>query len=718
MNIPKFMALTLVMAIICFTCSSAYSVTSIDYTDHTEVYSCDKYCQKGDIYTMRFTPQSDAKIIKVQFQSEGEGTVEIHLWPDSGGLPNMEWDLITPVEVNTEETRKYYMAEIEDENLHIDRLLEFHVGLVRMTKEGAKLCMDATKDYAFRAKYRKDGEWIENERDWFVRVYVEYENEPTEFYFSDVTQSAGLDSLGGRMAWGDYDNDGDQDLLMSGSILYKNNGDGTFSDVSDAAGVSGLGSNGGLWADFNNDGALDFFAMVNSLTENDKFMQSNGDGTFTDITATALLPGDFDYWPTEGAAWGDYDKDGYIDLYLANYEMPGEELANGTPDKLYHNNGDGTFTDVAESLDIDPGDTTEDRRCGRGVNWGDFNDDGWPDIYVSNYRLDPNFLYMNNGDGTFTEVAEEKGVKGYQSQGAWGHTIGSAWGDFNNDGYLDLFNANLAHPRFAAFSDQSLLFINNGPPDYDFTDYTETAQVIFIETNSEPCLGDWNNDGWLDVLVTNVYENFWQQLYRNDGDATLTDVTYFSGLNIENGWGGTFVDYNQDGYPDVVSNKGLWKNNGNDNQWIKVNLECNTGDPFCIGARVELQLVSDGPVQAKEVASGKGTTNSPPFILHFGLNQCQSAWRITAKFLNGKVVTLYEKASGQTVTINEDDVSDTEPVATFTKASCADVDYSGPQWPDPAADDDDDDDDDDNDSSDDDDSGSDDDDDDDQGCGC
>ena len=248
---------------------------------------------------------------------------------------------------------------------------------------------------------------------------------------------------------------------MSGSILYKNNGDGTFSDVSDAAGVSGLGSNGGLWADFNNDGALDFFAMVNSLTENDKFMQSNGDGTFTDITATALLPGDFDYWPTEGAAWGDYDKDGYIDLYLANYEMPGEELANGTPDKLYHNNGDGTFTDVAESLDIDPGDTTEDRRCGRGVNWGDFNDDGWPDIYVSNYRLDPNFLYMNNGDGTFTEVAEEKGVKGYQSQGAWGHTIGSAWGDFNNDGYLDLFNANLAHPRFAAFSERAFVAATN-----------------------------------------------------------------------------------------------------------------------------------------------------------------------------------------------------------------------------------------------------------------
>ena len=698
---------------------AAYALVSLDYTDHNAVHSCDRYCQKDDIYTMRFTLQSDAKIIKFQFQVEGEGTVEAHLWPDQGGMPNMDWDLVTPVEVNTEDIRKYYMVDVEDQNLTIDSLLEFHVGLVRKTKDGAKLCMDATDDYAFRAKYREDGDWIENGKDWFVRVYVEYIDEPSEFYFSNVTESAGLTSLGGRMAWGDYDNDDDQDLLMSGSILYQNNGDGTFTNVSDTAGVTGLSSNGGVWADFNNDGYLDFFAMVNSLTENDKFMQNNGDGTFTDITSTALAPEDIDYWPTEGAAWGDFNKDGYVDVYLANYELPGEELSRGTPDKLYRNNGDGTFTDVAADLGIDPGDTDEDRMCGRGVNWGDFNDDGWPDIYVSNYRLDPNFLYMNNGNGTFTEVSEELGVQGYKVSNAWGHTIGSAWGDFNNDGYLDLFNANLAHPRFAGFSDQSLMFLNNGPPDYDFNDFTETAGVIFIETNSEPCLGDWNNDGWLDILITNVYELFWQQLYRNDGDATLTDVTYFSGLDIENGWGATFVDYDEDGYLDLVSNKGLWRNNGNENEWIKVKLECNTGDPFCVGARVEVQVAHDSGPQAKEVVSGKGTTNSPPFVLHFGLNQCDAAWRITAKFLNGNEVTLYQVGSGQTVVINEDDPSDTEPSPPSMKSQCSDVDYSPPQWPDTPDDDDDDDDDDDtSDDDDDDSSGGGDDDDDEKGCGC
>jgi hypothetical protein len=357
-------------------------------------------------------------------------------------------------------------------------------------------------------------------------------------------------------------------------------------------------------------------------------------------------------------------------------------LAIGTRDRLYHNNGDGTFTDVAPALDLDPVTANGDYLCGRGVNWGDFNDDGRPDIYVSNYRLDPNFLYRNNGDGTFTDVAADQGVQGEQHSGSYGHTIGSDWGDFNNDGYLDLFVANLAHPRYIGFSNMSYLYLNNGPPDYDFADETEQYQFIFIETNSEPALGDFNNDGWLDLLVTNVYEGFWAQLYRNNGDGTLTDVTYFSGLNIENGWGATFADYDEDGFLDVVANIGLYHNNGNDNHWLKVKLECSAGDPFCIGARIEVQTVFDRGPQAREVASGKGTTDGDPFVRHFGLNQCDEAWRVTARFLNGKEVTLYQVAADQLVVINEDDPSDDQPPDPGEPSTCADVDYSQPDWPD------------------------------------
>jgi hypothetical protein len=668
--------------------------------------------------------------LRIQFQIEGEGEVEVHLWPDKDGLPITEWDLMPPVTVAIEEKRKYYMVSIEEQDLQIEGMRDFHVGIInKRSGVGAKLCYDATKNYTMRAKYSLSGEWVENERDWFVRVYVDYLEELETTWFSDVTEAAGFTTTGRRIAWGDYNNDGASDVLLNGRTLFKNNGDGTFTDVSEGSGLEGLPSNGGLWGDFNNDGNLDIFAMVSSLTEHDRILLSNGDGTFSDITLTALVAEDIDYWPTEGAGIGDYNKDGFVDIYLANYEMPGDVLSLGTPDKLYRNNGDGTFTDVAADLDIDPGDTTEDRMCGRGVNFGDFNNDGWPDIHVSNYRLDPNFLYMNNGDGTFTEVAEEYGVQGYEFQGSWGHTIGSMWGDFNNDGYLDLFNANLAHPRFASASDQSLLYINNGPPTYDFTDFTQEAQIIFLETNSDPSLGDFNNDGWIDVLVTNTYDGYWAQLYRNDGDATMTELSFFSGLDIENGWGGTWVDYDNDGYLDMMAKnpedsvnelpfvRTMWRNNGNDNNWLKVKLACTTGDPFCIGARVEVQTVHDGGPHAKEVISGKGTTNSPPFELHFGLNQCETAWRVTVKFMTGEQVDLYEVAAGQTLVVTQDDSSDVEPTEPGQASTCADVDYAAPQWPDPPEVDDDDDSDDDDDESPPSNSGSSDDD-DDEGCGC
>jgi ASPIC and UnbV/FG-GAP-like repeat len=662
----------------------------LDYTDGDEVHQCDREPHKDEIYTMRMTPYSKALIQKIWFRAEDVGTLEVHVYPDLDGMPNLDVELITPVEVETADDVTHQLVDVSAENLVIDALLEFHVGLKRLTSTGAKLCTDPSKDWALRAKEYYNGEWTEIERDYFVKVQVEYSEVPTEFYFSDATEDAGLMSLGARMAWGDYDNDGDDDLLFVGTRLYKNNGDGTFTDVSVAAGTDGLPSNGGVWADFDNDGNLDYFAMVHSLTEHDRFIYNNGDGTFTDITDSALDPGDVDLNPTEGAGWGDYDKDGYLDLYIANYEMPGAELSNGTRDRLYHNNGDLTFTDVADALDLDPETVNGDYLCGRGVNWGDYNDDGWPDIHVSNYRLDPNLLYMNNGDGTFDEVSEAKGVQGYKVNGAYGHTIGSAWGDFNNDGLLDLLNANLAHPRFAGFSDPSFMFLNNGPPDYDFLDFTSEAQLIFIETNSEPCIGDYNNDGWADLLITNVYEGFLEQLYRNDGDATLTEVTYYSGIEIDNGWGATWVDFDDDGYLDLVSNKGLWVNNGNENHWIKVKLTCSSGDPFCIGAKVTLQTAHDKGPQAKEIVSGKGTTNSPPFTQHFGLNQCQEAWKITARFPNGNEVTFYNVAADQLLVIDEDDTSDTEPATPSEPSTCAEVDYSWPEWPDMGDDDDDD----------------------------
>ncbi len=651
----------------------------IDHTDGDSVYAYDPFNDAGDLWTMRISPQTPALIKLIMFYTEFTGAVEVHLYKDDNDFPNLDRQMMEPVRVDVEEGYNRYYIEFDDP-IDADTGLDFHVGILKLDDE-PRLGMDSTGNWGLRAKSYRDGVWHENHRDWYISVKVERYDVPVDTQFTDVTETAGLTTRGSRVSWADYDNDGDQDL-MTGNHLYRNEGDGGFTDVSAAAGVIDMPNTGAVWADFDNDGCIDYFAMANSLEINDRFLKNNCDGTFTDITEDALEEGDIDKLPTEGAGWGDYNLDGYLDLYIANYEMPGETLSIGTRDKLYRNNGDGTFTDVAPELDLDPliaGDG--DYMCGRGVNWGDYNDDGWPDIYVSNYRLDPNFLYRNNGDGTFTEVSESLGVQGYEYQDAWGHTIGSAWADFNNDGYLDLVNANLAHPRFSSFSDPSFIFINNGPPDYDFTDMTEQWKLVYIETNSDPSAGDWNNDGWCDLMITNIYSGYQEQLYRNNGDGSFAEMGDFNGLDIDNGWGSTFVDYDSDGDLDMMCNRGLFANNGTDNNWLQIKLECNDGDPYCVGARVELQVTADKGPQAKEISSGKGTTNGDPFILHYGLNTCQTAWRVTAKFLSGKVVTLYEVAANALVTINEDDASDAEPATPTEDGACSDVDYPKPAWP-------------------------------------
>lgn len=679
-----------VVASLAMAASAAAREVWLDYTDGPEIYACDAYGREGDVYTMRFTPEARATLLRVWFRAEDAGTLEIHVWPDVDGLPDTARDLIEPFEVETEDGSKPYSIDVSAADLTIDARLEFHVGLVRKTDDGARLCMDSTKNALARAWRRIAGTWQNNERDWMLRVQADYTDEPTRWYFEDITAASGF-VPGSRVAAGDYDNDGDVDLLVSGVVLFENDGSGIFTDATAAAGLGGVGGNGGLFADIDNDGDLDVFTMVNSLAEYDRIFVNNGDGTFIDVTDTAIAEADRDLLPTEGAAFADVNGDGFLDLYLANYEMPQDvsgELAVGTRDKLFLNGGDGTFTEVGEAWGIDPLLASDDHRCGRGVNAADFDEDGDADIYVSDYRLDPNFLWVNNGDASVTERAEELGIQGNRALGSWGHTIGSAWGDFNNDAHLDLFTANLAHPRYADFSDVSHLYINNGPPAWDFTDATNDWGIVYIETHSEPALGDWNNDGWLDLLLTNVYPDFFAQLYRNNGNGTFTELYYYSGLAIEDGWGAVLADVDADGWLDVVSNRGLFRNTLGewdefaDHHWLKVRARCTDGDPFCVGARIEVQLAADSGTQAREIAAGKGTTNQDDFTQHFGLNLCETAWRVTVRFPGGDETVRYQVPADSLIEITQGDPSDPEPKIPPMRNECALVDYPEPEWPD------------------------------------
>jgi hypothetical protein len=451
-------------------------------------------------------------------------------------------------------------------------------------------------------------------------------NEPV--VFENATRAAGFANVGwARVAWGDYNGDGWEDLLLSGNTLYRNDRDGTFTDVTRAAGIGGVPSNGGVWADYDNDGDLDFYATVNSFTSRDALWRNDGDGTFTDVTLTS---GEiYDYLPTEGAAWGDYDGDGYVDLYVANYETyqkQGDPLGVGTPDILYHNKGDGTFENVSHESGIE----LATPLCGRGVVWGDYDDDGDADIYVSNYRLQPNLLWRNNGNGTFTNVAHAAGVDGNAvpavpgSEGRYGHTIGSDFGDYDNDGRLDLYVSNLAHPRYIEFSDLPMLMQNRG--DGTFTNRFTTAGIAYCETSSDPAWGDFDDDGDLDLYFTAVYEGRWSKLYRNDGRGRFTDVTAATGTAENNGWGCAWADYDHDGFLDLAVGSGsgfqLLHNRGNADHWVEVELMGTSCNAAAIGARVK--VIAGGVSYIREVQGGRGTTSQNMLACHFGLGSYSS----------------------------------------------------------------------------------------------
>jgi hypothetical protein len=402
----------------------------------------------------------------------------------------------------------------------------------------------------------------------------------------------------------DYNNDGHLDIYLvnSGSIvnpqvnasasnaLYRNNGDGTFTDVTPSAGVKGRGYGMGcVAADYDNDGNTDLY--ITNLGENQLY-RNNGDGTFTDVTEAAGV-GD-PRWSVS-ASFGDYDLDGDLDLYVANYLDYTLETAHpcylqgvhmycgpheypGVRDTLYRNNGDGTFTDVTEAAGV------AQAGKGLGVLFTDYNGDGYPDIFVANDAVE-DFLYENNKDGTFTDAAKRVGVA-YNSEGVTTASMGIANGDYDNDGLLDLF--------VTTFSlEVNSLFHNDGDGLYTMTTFdVGLAKPSFSVLGFGTQFLDCDNDGALDVFVANghVWDNVAQitpslaykqpsQLFYNDGTGNFKEISdsaggFFSQLRVARG---TAVgDYDNDGDVDILVTycsepSALLRNNSiNQNHWIRI----------------------------------------------------------------------------------------------------------------------------------------------------
>ncbi|MFZ5863290.1 MAG: FG-GAP-like repeat-containing protein [Nitrospirota bacterium] len=461
--------------------------------------------------------------------------------------------------------------------------------------------------------------------------------------YTDITAEAGFSGvIGGRVAWGDYDGDTAEDLMVDGRWLFHNDGHGRFTQVTDQAGFSlNAGGNGALWADVDNDGRLDLFTMGAGHAGVEgaagRVWMNRGDGSFR--VADAMLPTDLSQGaPTEGAGWGDFDRDGFVDLYLANYETPRDRavsLGICAPHRLLRNARGERFEDVSAAAGI----VSAEPMCGRGVAWGDYDNNGWPDILVANYRLDPNFLWRNRGDGTFENMARPAGVEGQEQEGAFGHSIGAEWADFDRDGDLDAFIANLAHPRYIGYSDVSQLLVNTGGAPPRFEDRYDDAGLVFDETASDPSWGDYDNDGDLDLFVTAIYKGRRSTLYRNDGTGRFTDVTWLAGAGVENGWGAAYADIDADGDLDLVVASGdgirLLRNDGNANHWLHVRVVGTSSNRSGIGARVT--VTAGSLTQMSEVQGGKGTGNQHSLPVEFGFGTWDQPVKIEARFPSGRV---------------------------------------------------------------------------------
>ena len=459
------------------------------------------------------------------------------------------------------------------------------------------------------------------------------------------------------------------------SVLYRNSSDGTFIDVTSIAGVSNAGNYGlGVaCGDYNNDGNPDLY--VTNFGANILY-RNNGDGTFTDVTEESDVGGAS--W-SSSAAFFDYNRDGHLDLYVVNYvryplDVPYSPCDGychplyfeGAPDRLYRNNGDGTFVDTTEAAGItDIGGPFHGK--GLGVVAADFNNDSNPDLYVAN-DVTPNYLFHNKGDGTFVEIGVAAGCA-YSVDGAAQAGMGVDAGDYNGDGFLDIFVTNFAYETNA-------LYRNNG--DDTFTDVSYQARLgdeSYLFLGFGTGFFDYDNDGLLDIFVANghIFDRVKQttdivtyaqqnQLFHNSGDGGFTEASlktgaYFGRKGVSRG--AIFGDYDNDGDIDIVvtqlnqSAELLRNEGGNHQNWLRVKTIGVHSNRDGIGARLVLTLGTKSQVQ--EVRAGSSYQSSHDPRVFFGLGGHRIIDRLEIRWPSGVVQILENIPANRELVVTEDD---------------------------------------------------------------
>jgi|WetSurMetagenome_2_1015567.scaffolds.fasta_scaffold01101_7 enediyne biosynthesis protein E4 len=486
-----------------------------------------------------------------------------------------------------------------------------------------------------------------------------------------------IESSGGGVAFLDFDQDGYIDIyvcsgtwiegftkgekpaILPTNHLYHNLKNGTYEDVTEKAGANdnayGMGATIG---DYNNDGYPDIF--VSNYGPNILY-KNNGDGTFSNVTKKAKVAGGTEC--SVGAVWFDYDNDSFLDLYVANYlnfdpnykyfyapdGFTGPMAYDSQPDFLYHNNGDGTFEDVTKSMGINDIDGR-----GMGVGAADYDDDGFVDIFVANDHT-VNYLWHNDGGKRFTDKGTMSGTA-FSQAGESTVSMSVDFADFNGDGLLDIFKSDDTYCSLyenlgnGVFSDRS------------YASGIAMAAAQFVGWSSS--FVDYDNDGDMDLFKTNgALKHLYgqeDQLFENIGDGNFKDVSverssYFKQENV--GRGACLGDYDNDGDFDVyivnLNNRGMFlrNNKGNQNNWILLNLIGTTSNHDGIGSRVK--VVSGGKTQTAQKRGTTGYLSQNDPRMHFGLAKNDIIEKIEIKWPSGKVQILENIKANQILTVKE-----------------------------------------------------------------
>ena len=528
-------------------------------------------------------------------------------------------------------------------------------------------------------------------------------------HFQDAAPSSGLtvshisgekryilESMSGGVGFIDCDNDGKLDIVVvNGSTvdrfrqggdllvtLYHQDADFHFTDITQQAGLTRKGWGMGVAvADFDNDGRLDLFVTGYGGTT---LYRNLGNCKFEDVTERAGLKVD---GLTTGAAWADYDRDGFVDLFVARYvhvdinklPEPGSDKHNcrykgllvqcgpwgmeGETDFLFHNRGDGTFEEVSKKAGMsDPA-----KHYGLGTVWGDYDNDGWPDLYVAN-DAGPNYLYHNKHDGTFEEVGLLSGTA-LSGEGQEQGSMGVDFGDFDHDGLLDIVVTN-----FAEQADD--LYHNEGPTRgfLDLAWSSKIGQVVYPYVRWGTGFVDFDNDGWPDIFVASghVYPQVdsiannpskYKQplfLFRNKGDRTFEDITRATGLGaipLASRRGAAFGDVKNDGNIDIlVLNVGappslFIQDVPSPRHRVSFRLVGTKSNRAAIGARVT--ITGGGMTQFNEVRGGGSYLSQNDLRIHFGLGEAKVMETVTIRWPNGNTETLRNMAADAIYTITE-----------------------------------------------------------------